>query len=58
VDALARVLSSVSGLIADHRDRIAEIDLNPLFVGERGIVAADALVALVPAPASTPENRV
>ena len=58
VDALARVLSSVSWLIADHGDRIAEIDLNPLFVGERGIVAADALVALVPAPASTPENRV
>jgi acyl-CoA synthetase (NDP forming) len=54
VAALARVLSSVSWLVADHADRIAEIDLNPLFVGERGIVAADALVALVPVPASAP----
>jgi hypothetical protein len=33
-------------LISDHRDRIDEIDVNPLFVraiGE-GVVAADALV--------------
>jgi succinyl-CoA synthetase beta subunit len=49
VDALAQVLSRVSWLIADHAGRIAEIDLNPLFIGERGIVAADALVALKPA---------
>ena len=49
VDALADVLSRVSWLVADHAGRIAEIDLNPLFLGERGIVAADALVALKPA---------
>lgn len=49
VDALAQVLSRVSWLIADHADRIAEIDLNPLFLRERGIIAADALIALKPA---------
>jgi acyl-CoA synthetase (NDP forming) len=49
VDALADVLSRLSWLVADHAGRIAEIDLNPLFLGERGIVAADALVALKPA---------
>ena len=46
VDALADVLVRVSLLAADHAERIAEIDINPLFVGPRGVAAADALVAL------------
>jgi acetyltransferase len=48
VDALADALSRVSLLIADHADRIAEIDVNPLFVRPvgQGVVAADALVVL------------
>jgi acyl-CoA synthetase (NDP forming) len=48
VDALADALSRISLMIADHGDRIAEIDVNPLFVRPvgQGVVAADALVVL------------
>jgi acyl-CoA synthetase (NDP forming) len=48
VDALADALARLSLLIADHADRISEIDVNPLFVRQagKGAVAADALVVL------------
>lgn len=48
VDALAEALSALSRLAWDHRARLAELDVNPLFVRPKGqgIVAADALVVL------------
>ena len=48
IDALANALSRVSLLITDHAGRIAEIDINPLFVRPQGqgVLAADALIVL------------
>ena len=47
-DPDAQTLARVSHLIADHADRIAEIDINPLFVRPegQGVVAADALIVI------------
>jgi hypothetical protein len=41
---LAAVISAVSRFIADHPDRVAELDLNPLIVSGLAIVAVDALL--------------
>ncbi len=46
IDALADAISRLSLLVADHAERSAEIDINPLFVNASGVVAADALVVL------------
>jgi acyl-CoA synthetase (NDP forming) len=48
VDALAHALAAVSQLAWTMRDRLAELDINPMLVRPRGsgVVAADALVVL------------
>lgn len=50
VDALAAAVSGLSRLGADHRDALAELDLNPIMVRPAGlgVVAADALIVLKP----------
>ena len=46
VDAVADALARISWLAADHADRLAELDVNPLFAHAGGVVAADALLVL------------
>jgi len=48
VDALADTVSALSRLGADHADRIAELDLNPVLVrpAGHGAIAVDALIVL------------
>src|SRR6185436_9521816 len=45
-EALARTLVSASQMAAALAPRLMEADINPLFVGPDGVVAADALVVL------------
>lgn len=49
-EALARALVAVSQMAAALAPRLRELDINPLFVGPGGVVAADALVVLVSDP--------
>jgi acetate---CoA ligase (ADP-forming) len=42
---LADVICRVSLFVADHRDAIAELDLNPLICAGDRITAVDALIA-------------
>ena len=45
-EALAAMLVNVARMATALGDRIAEMDINPVFVGPKGAVAADALVIL------------
>jgi acetyl-CoA synthetase len=47
LDRLAEILCRVAALAADHADRIAELDMNPLICAGGGrMVAVDALIVL------------
>ncbi len=43
-DALAAVICQVAAFAADHRDAVAEIDVNPLICTGDSIIAVDALI--------------
>ncbi len=45
-EALAKMLVQVAAMAFQMKDRLAEMDINPVFVGPKGAVAADALVVL------------
>lgn len=51
MDAIALVLIQVAQLIVD-RPEIVELDINPLFADEHGVLALDARIRVVPASAS------
>ena len=44
MDKLAQVISDVSRFAADHRDSVAELDVNPLICAGDRITAVDALI--------------
>lgn len=44
LEHLSDVIGRLSEFAADHQDRIAELDVNPLICSENRIVAADALI--------------
>ena len=46
IDALTDMVVRLSELIADHRERIGEIDINPVLLAEDGGVAVDALLVV------------
>lgn len=46
LDVLAGIVQRVSELAADHGDRIAEIDVNPVICAGPRLVAVDALIGL------------
>jgi acetyltransferase len=53
-EALARALVAASQMATALAPRLREADINPLFVGPSGVVAADALVVVSDAPGPTP----
>ncbi len=45
IDALADAVSRVSWLIADHINRLREIEINPLIASDKGVIAVDAVIS-------------
>jgi hypothetical protein len=52
VKALVDVVLAVARLAAASGDRLAELDLNPVVVHQRGAVAVDSLVVASAQPAT------
>jgi acetyltransferase len=56
LEAIVDAIMRVSRLVTDHRDDIAELDINPLVVFSKGATAVDALIrgsgVRAPGPAS------
>jgi acyl-CoA synthetase (NDP forming) len=48
VEALVDMVVRLSEFVADHGDKIAEIDVNPVLLGPKGGVAVDALIVGAP----------
>ena len=46
MEHLAQVISDVSRFVADHRDAVAELDVNPLICAGERITAVDALIVV------------
>jgi acyl-CoA synthetase (NDP forming) len=46
LDTLAEVICRLSELVADQRERIGELDVNPLICAGSRVIAVDALIAL------------
>ena len=44
VDAAARTVARLSELVADLREEIREVEINPLAVLERGVLALDCVI--------------
>ena len=44
VEALIDAILAVSQLATEHKDTLLELDLNPMFVYEKGVCSADAVV--------------
>lgn len=48
IDAIEKIVVAVSELAADHEDRIAEIDVNPIICSPERAIAVDALIVRTP----------
>ncbi|WP_066732955.1 acetate--CoA ligase family protein [Cupriavidus sp. D384] len=53
IESAAKALAALSKFAWENRDRVAEVDINPLFVLPEGVIAADAvIIPVTPAAAN------